>query len=341
MIKYLVLITLLYAPVIQAQDISVGPSEAVLDSIYTVIKTRSLHREQVDWLAIDTQFNASVDSASSFGNALLAFRDVFRALDDVHSAIYYDGRGIGYNREPATASSRNISALISLSRQRAGQPVGKLLSDDIGYVFVPSYGTQGQEAIDQAARELRDVVCDLSPRAAGWIIDLRLNEGGNVYPMLSGLGDMLGDGLVARSVDAMGSPTMDWSIREGILFLDDYQTTTVDRRCTDAHGVGRVAVLLGPTTLSSAQLTAIAFAGWEQTRFFGESTGDGYATSNQWYQMTPSLGLNLSEAYFSDRNGFVYEGIVEPDEVIGGDWDFEALENDAVVRRAMEWIQME
>lgn len=341
MLKIFVPILLIFvAPSAFAQHAVSDSSRTVIDSVYTLIKTRSLHRDQADWVRVDQQFHTSVDSATSFASALEAFRHVFKALDDVHSAIYYGGRGIGYFR--SSSSPRDISALIDLSRKRAGKPIGQLLDGNVGYVFVPSYGTHGQESIDKAAQQLRDVVCDLAASATGgWIIDLRLNEGGNVYPMLSGLGDLLGDGLVARSVSATGVPNMSWSIQDGVLFLNEYRTTTVNRRCPEARKAERIAVLIGPATLSSGQLTAVAFSGWKRARLFGEPTADGYATSNQWYQITPTLGLNLSESYFADREGTIHKGIVLPNESISGVWEFETLEKDAFIQQALVWIQEE
>ncbi|MEM6328463.1 MAG: S41 family peptidase, partial [Bacteroidota bacterium] len=292
-----------------------------------------------DWAQVDREFQAAVDSAASFAEALQAFRGVFRALDDVHSAIYYAGRGIAYRRPPSRPVLRDVSALIDRSREKANQPEGRVLGDGVAYVYVPAYGTQGPDAISEAARGLRDVVCDLAPEATrGWILDLRVNEGGNIHPMLSGLGDLLGDGLVLRSVYASGETQFEWSIRDGILTINDYQAATVERRCPEAKSETPIAVLIGPATLSSGQITAVAFAGWERARLFGDPTAEGYATSNGWNQITPDLALNLSVAYFADRSGFVHEGIVLPDEEVPGEWVLDDPEADPVVQRAIEWV---
>ncbi len=314
-------------------------SYAAIDSVYSLIKTHSLHRTTVDWARVDATFEASVDTARTFFGALEAFRGVFAALDDVHSAVYYAGRGIGFYRAPSRPVVRDVAALIARGRERAGQPEGILLDGGVGYLTVPAYGPPNQEAIDEASRTLRDVVCDLAPGVRlGWIVDLRVNEGGNVYPMLSGLGDLLGDGIVARTIEADGSVSFDWSIRDGILHLGTFATTTVERRCTDATRHGKIAVLIGPATLSSGQLTAIAFAGWDRARLFGDPSGDGYATGNQYYPIAPDLALNLSVSYFADRSGFVHRGIVLPDEDIEGEWQLGEPLHDPVVQRAMAWI---
>ncbi len=322
---------------VPAQQVA-DTSYAVLDSMFSIVRETSLHRANANWPEIEATFRAEVEAAGSFDEALDAFRGVFRELDDVHSAVYYAGRGIGYSR--ADDSELDVEALIQESRARVGQPDGQLLAGGVGYVFVPSYAPRGQDAIDLASRGLRDVVCDLFPDIdAGWIIDLRLNEGGNVYPMLSGLGDLLGDGVPVRSVGYDGTVHVEWIIRDGVLFLGEYQTSTVERRCAEASGRGRVAVLVGPATLSSGQLTAAAFWGWDRARLFGLPTADGYATANQWHQITPELALNVSISLFEDRSGRIHPAIILPHEEIPGSWDFERLDQDPVVHRALAWLR--
>ena len=329
----------LTSPTVAAQDSLSDSTRAVLDSVYTLIHEHSLYRDEADWPAIETAFRAGVDTARTVDRAVASFRDVFESLDDVHSAIFYSGQRIGYYRGPIQSNLRDVPALVALASEQSNTPIGQILPGGVGYVLVPSYVTSDQLAIDAASATLRDVVCDLAPDAtSGWIVDLRLNEGGNVYPMLSGLGDLLGDGVAVRSVGADGSAQMEWSIREGVLHLGDYQAATVERRCPEASAGGPIGVLVGPATLSSGQLTAVAFAGWERARLFGDRTADGYSTANQWYQVTPELALNLSVSYFADRSGFVHEGVVLPDEEVPCEWVLDEPKYDPVVRRAMRWI---
>lgn len=325
--------------VASAQTVPPDTSRAVIDSVYAIIQEQSLFRDRVDWTETDKTFRSAVDAAGTFAEALDAFRLVFEALDDVHSAIYYAGTGIAYRRPPSRPVVRDVRSLIMLSRERANQPEGRMLPGGVGYVYVPAYGPIGPDPINEGARALRDVVCDLAAEAGnGWIVDLRVNEGGNIHPMLSGLGDLLGDGVVARSVGSSGEAQFGWSIVDGVLSIDGYSAATVERRCPEARELGPIAVLIGPATLSSGQITAVAFAGWERARLFGDPTAEGYATNNAWHQITPALALNLSTAYFADRSGYVHEGIVLPDEQVEGEWRLDDLENDPVVQRALAWI---
>ncbi|MGB3545188.1 erythromycin esterase family protein [Rubrivirga sp.] len=332
--------TVLVGPAAAAPTSIPDSARAVIDSVFALIRENSLHREGADWARIGADFSTEVDSASTVSAALDAFRGVFESLDDVHSAIFHSGQRIGYYRGPIPSELRDVPALIRLSAERSGKPMGRLLPGGVGYISVPSYASQDRASVNEAAQALRDVVCDLAPDVdLGWVVDLRVNEGGNVYPMLSGLGDLLGDGVAARSVGADGVAQVDWAIREGVLYLGDHQTATVERRCLSTGGP--VAVLVGPATLSSGQLVAVAFAGWDRARLFGDPTADGYATANQWYQVTSELALNLSVSYFADRSGFVHRGVVLPDEEVPGEWVLDDPEADPVVQRAVRWMSQD
>lgn len=328
---------LLIAP----RDVVAQPADtsyAVLDRVFVQIQERALNRDGADWPRIRAAFDDSVEQASSFVVALEAFRAVFEALDDVHSSVSYSGHYIAYSHGVSDSVAKRVQPLLARAWERNGQVSSMLLGDGVGYLFVPAFQIGGADAIQEATDRVRGAVCRLAADTTrGWIIDLRLNTGGNVYPMLSGLGDVLGDGVVAHAVEADGEPFMPWAIREGVLFLGDYPTARAERRCPDAAG-RKVAVLVGPATVSSGQATAIAFAGWDRARLFGEPTAEGYATVNQWYQITPELVLNLSELYLADRSGFAHRGIVLPDEYVFVQEHFEAPDEDPLVRHAVRWI---
>lgn len=334
------------APLASAQEAPPDTSRAVIDSMYAAVQAEWLFRNEVDWDSLDAAFQAEVAAAPTFADALGAFRGVFGAAGDLHSAIYYAGRGIAYRPRRTEPPTHDVSALIDLSREQVNQPRGRPLADGVAYVSIPAYSVQGDSAISAAASELRDLVCDLAPSdpaheaSGGWILDLRVNEGGNIHPMLSGLGDLLGDGPVFRTVLASGETQFDWSITDGVLSIDGYSAATVERRCPEAAR-GRVAVLIGPATLSSGQIAAVAFAGWDRARLFGDPTAEGYATSNRYMQFAPGLALNLSTAFFQDRSGYTHPGIVLPDEVVPGEWVLDAPEADPVVQRALAWLREE
>ena len=74
-----------------------------------------------------------------------------------------------------------------------------------------------------------------------------------------------------------------------------------------------VAVLIGPHTTSSGEMTAIAFRGRPATRFFGEPTA-GYTTGNQVFDLSDGAHLVVTSVYVEDRNGVGFTGAISPDE---------------------------
>ena len=69
------------------------------------------------------------------------------------------------------------------------------LEDKFGYVNIPDFSGGGE-----AATEFADVLQGEIERVdvegvCGWVVDLRKNYGGNMWPMLAGVGPVLGEGI--------------------------------------------------------------------------------------------------------------------------------------------------
>lgn len=322
-----------------AQGGTVAVSRAELDSAYSIVRTRSVHRGEVEWRRIDSIFHAGVRDASTDRQKVDVFRSVFAALGDVHSSIVFDGQHISHYRGVTPAEAAIIGPLITKSNEATGRVIAGVLPGGVGYVLVPGYNLMGLESVNRASADLRRAVCARADRAPnGWIIDLRLNGGGNIYPMLSGLGDLLGDGVVLHGVSAEARVISTWAIQSGVLTIDGSTMAAVSERCQAAARVPRIAVLIGAVTRSSGQITAIAFAGRPGVQLFGGTTATGYATSNNYYRLSPWLALNLSEHYFTDRTGKLYRGIVHPDREIRDLALPAGNPTDATVAAALTWI---
>lgn len=88
----------------------------------------------------------------------------------------------------------------------------KLLPHRIGYIRLPGSNAGGSLAQQQAAAVVvRDSVARLfSQRIKAWIVDLRLNDGGAMAPMLAGTAPVLGDGPLGGFVDYAGHAQEQW-----------------------------------------------------------------------------------------------------------------------------------
>jgi hypothetical protein len=64
---------------------------------------------------------------------------------------------------------------------------------------------------------------------AGWTVDLRGNGGGNLWPMLAGVGPVLGEGIVGYFVDPQGVESI-WEYRNSVSFNRGFSSATSRRR---------------------------------------------------------------------------------------------------------------
>jgi C-terminal processing protease CtpA/Prc len=76
-----------------------------------------------------------------------------------------------------------------------------------------------------------------------------------------------------------------------------------------------------------------------QTRRFGASTR-GAVTGTRVFPLTDGAALVLAVTHTSDRNGHVYEGPLDPDEVVEAQDRGLALGDQPVVRAALAWLEL-
>jgi C-terminal processing protease CtpA/Prc len=189
------------------------------------------------------------------------------------------------------------------------------------------------------AVELQEHVARLDAAGAcGFVLDLRSNSGGNLWPMLVGVGPLLGDGEVAIALAPSGTRTPVW-YRDGKAGLGD----TVQLRVREApyrlrNPLAPIAVLTDRSTASAAEIIAGAFGARADARRFGAATR-GAVTGTRIFPLADGAALVLAVTHTSDRNGRVYSGPLEPDEVVDARTRNLALADQPVVRAALEWLE--
>ena len=151
----------------------------------------------------------------------------------------------------------------------------------------------------------------------GWIVDLRGNTGGNMWPMLTGIGPILGDGAVGSFVAAGGNVT--WFYKDGETGTRnpaglETVSLTLQEGPVLQSPTAAVAVLVDGSTASSAEAIAIAFHGRPATRFFGTNTA-GKSTAVQPFKLDDGAELYLTTAIDADRTGQAFPDGFTPDEV--------------------------
>ncbi|TGE23677.1 hypothetical protein E5K00_00250 [Hymenobacter aquaticus] len=323
----------------QAQHNSYGITDSVktyLDKSLDVFQTYALHRAEVDWPRLRETAYAKAAGATTYEALTPLYPFLFEQVQDHHG--WYSFRGKKYGWSKPTPPYANAAVLDEL-KKKPGVRV-RILNKNVGYLLIPGNSDFGMSNVTANAQAIRDSICRVQQgrRLKGWIVDLRLNDGGNMYPMLAGLGSLLGDGLLGGFVEPRGESSGQWIIRKGDMYVDTNRVTRVLDRCPSPKKNVPVAVLLSGRTASAGEVVAISFAGRPNARSFGEPSA-GYTTANDGHKLPGGAGLTLAGTYEVDRNSRAYIDKVLPDvEIIGGD-NFTTFADDQKIRAALRWLK--
>ncbi|MBZ0318901.1 MAG: PDZ domain-containing protein [Anaerolineae bacterium] len=176
------------------------------------------------------------------------------------------------------------------------------------------------------------------PPACGWIVDLRQNSGGNSWPMMVGVGPILGEGEVGGFVDNKGNKAT-WVYQDGQALVNGIPIENTFYPLDPMPNLP-VAVLTSSFTASAGEMVLVAFVGRPNTRRFGEPSA-GLTTGNNGIELSDGAFLNLAQVFAMDRNGNIYDGPVAPDEFVSIDWANYGTESDPVIQAALAWLDSE
>ena len=320
-------------------SISYGQFPASVDSVYTFIKYNSILRKTVDWTQIDKTFKEQIETAKSLKDTMICFVTVLEKLNDVHSQIFLNNELFANYPQFDDTTLAWLKPINDKANSLTNQIQTKIIAGKIGYIRVPSFQVYDTKQINNFAQSLADSIFRLSKNARkGFIIDLRLNGGGNIYPMLSGLSQFLGNQTIAYETDVNDSIIRTWEIKNGNFVIGGYQTTNITVKPFKKSTLTPIVILVGPITKSAGSMTAIAFKERPNTVFIGEPTADGYTTSNNYFQFAPNLTLNFATNYVTDRSMKIYKTFVTPDILVYKGDKFDKLTEDRKIQAAIKWL---
>ena len=217
-----------------------------------------------------------------------------------------------------------------------------------GYGLIDLPGHMGDGDLEdklEYAKVVRDAFYNLERQTTkGWIVDLRRNDGGNMWPMLAGLTPLLNVGTYGSFVDPVEAKDWLWRFDgkrvgsfEKATLKPDYTVSVPNFRSLVNPDVP-VAILTSGVTSSSGELVLIGFLGRPMTRTFGEETG-GLSSSNAMKELSDGSTLFVTGHWGADRLGRIYRGAIAPDETVEIDWSLYGQENDPVILAAQAWLQ--
>lgn len=299
----------------QAQE---QPSPEAQAMILDLVQRQALYRDRVDWPRVREQLAAERDPVQ----ARRLLDDVLARSSGGHGR-WISARLLREQAEPATAAQ---NAMITGTPAVASEAGGAGADRRVGWIAVGSYlddrtqlPAQQNELRKQAASALQTRIREQDDGdRCGWIVDLRGNGGGNMWPMLLGIGPLLGDAKGADPVGMFisGGQHLRWAYRDGAVWSGPKPVVgSRQTRYTLRRPGAPVAVLFGPRTASSGEAMVLAFRGRADTRSFGQPSA-GYSTGNIPQRLPDGSMLLLTTNVMADRNGNGDGGKIAPDVVV-------------------------
>ncbi len=293
--------------------IETGPTNSeVLQQMLEIGQEHSINKYLIDWDVVEMEAMSILNS------------------DGFDAAVYYFLGELGDNHSffETTSGVRIFNSEV--------QCEGELITvnynaPDIAYIRVGGFSGSNAEG-NAFARAIQDEIIEKDTSTLiGWIVDLRGNTGGNMYPMISGLGPILGEGVLGYFLDA-DEKTTAWGYANGGTYYGNSNAPlyAIDDPYELAVPNPKVAVLTDGRTASSGEAVAISFRERPNTRSFGRASC-GLSTGNRGFQLYTGEHLVLTSSIMQDREGVTYGGQVVPDETI-------ELNSD-VLPRAIEWLR--
>lgn len=309
-------ITLLLVFNVNAQNVQSDKQAIALNKeIFKIIKKNSLFTNELNWKNIENESKALVLEVNDSDNERIIF-DFYikklREVDDKHSLFY---------------SSKKINRI--KDSPLVEYPQGEYLGNGIGWIKVPRCLTYDEKKDAEFVNTIRSLIekIDTENTITGWIVDLRGNGGGNMWPMLTGLNALIEDGIVGYATNGkFKEPWM--SVNSKIYSKQAINTYKIK------NNKSKIAILFDGNTGSGGEMTAVSFFGLPNVKSFGQKSA-GYTTANVTFPLSNGGQLLLASAYIMDRTGKSYKSELTPDVLVS---DLSNTKNDKVVSIAIEWL---
>ncbi len=293
-------------------------SQDYLASTLDIIEhTGMSFNDDLNWEEVRAEAFSLAEDAETIADTHPAIKHAFGALQTGHTFFF---------------TSAQVAASQSISVDGSQAVSGKRLENGIGYLALQDIGGN-LETLKDYANTLHQIIQDIDEESTcGWVVSLRGNGGGSVFPMVAGLSPIIGEGEIGGFLLADGRQKI-LSLQDGFVLVDGVVIPEFGELLDEPLYVLKqtmppVAVLVDQQTASAAEITALAFIGRPNSRLFGKSTG-GYTTGNEVFPLFDGAMLILTFAKELDRTGKVYSESIIPDELVP---------SEDVMDTALEWL---
>ena len=308
------------------------------DTLFNTLKEGYLYKDKVNWKTTQTETLSNLAKYTDFKKSLNEIKPLFSKIGADHCTIEYQGNAYNISAiyEPTLFSDQ-------WKKKYATKPdfEVKLIDGKYGYILIPAlnFSDTKPRNVNKIAQQLYDQIATFKNKneTEGWIIDLRFNTGGNSWPMLLALYDLLGDNKIASTLDVDKKLIKTTSLSKG-----EYQTDSKKIFQIKPNGKlldhAKVALITGVVTASSGEVVAMAFKGRPNSILIGENSA-GFTSANYGVGLPFGALMRLTKEYNSDRNGNYYDKLI-PDIVVSKQDNFDDLMADKNIQEAIKFIKL-
>jgi carboxyl-terminal processing protease len=327
-------------------------ARAYLNQAVDIMQQSSIKKKSIDWTQLRSETMSRAAGAQTTADTYEAIRFALRNLNDHHSFLQLSPE---LRAEDKAARERRQDALPAalsekwppspyIDRRQPGGTMELVDGVSVAKIVVPLFEGTDDRSMQVYAETLQAAVEKLADqKPAGWIVDLRGNLGGNMWPMLAGVGSLEGAHEVGFVIDAEKRKDSWFYDADGV----GIDTADGKRQITLATPAPIaalkdppiVAILIDRGTASSGEAIAVSFQGRPQCRSFGRHT-HGQTTANQGFELSDGANLVLTTGVEADRTGRVYLDGIAPDVELPEERNIPAAGTiDPMTRAAVAWIK--
>lgn len=287
-----------------------------LNEVISLMRNHAITKNEIDWGSLESEVNALAANSQTIPETYPAIVKALELLNTNHTFLVNNlGETVAF-----------VSDIVCKDEFELDEPV----VSGIGYIRVDEFlSTDDGGALQFAKKIQQDIANQDSAEITGWVVDLRNNSGGNMWPMIAGLGPLMGEGTHGYFIDADELIT-EWGYNDGTAYANNIDVVTIEEPYVIVNPVSKVAVLSSQRVASSGEAVLIGFKKQTNVRIFGQDSC-GLSTANRLFELSDGSRLFLTTSVMADREQKKYGGIVTVDQS-------ESIEE--TLNKALDWLSL-
>jgi carboxyl-terminal processing protease len=297
--KFLIALTFIIALISSEASAQKDSIQIYVTKALNIMKSKSVNKSKVNWEALYRNTLNEAAKVKTIKETYPVLEKALVSLNDAHSKFYPE----------------DVVRAYTLGYKATGQefPVieSKFLNNRYAYISLPDIGSFNKDDWNLYINTFYAKINELQKQnPKGWILDLRDNYGGMLYPMYAAVAPFLDHRNVVGTKDAEGTVEY-FNYKNGKFYEGPMATQIFQLKERQPKQIKvPVAVLVNKVTGSSGEFITAAFVAQHNVKLIGVNT-QGLTSGNQEYKLSDGSFLVLTTGNIVDRTGKEYDKIGE------------------------------